>query len=511
MEPESQIVFGPFHFDHTTQRLWQGPREIHLRARTRAVLHYLLEHPGRVISRQEFGQHVWPKTHVSQSVLRVCIWELRQALGDMVTTPHYIETVGQQGYRFRAPTQSRQAATPQERPFVGRQAELTALHTALAQAQQGRLQLVFVTGDPGLGKTTLVQQCLAQLPATDPWWIGAGQCIEHMGPGEAYLPWLDALGRLGRDAGREPLVEVLRRTAPMWLAHLPLLVEPEEQERLHRQTQGLRPERMLRQLVDALTVITHETGVVLVLEDLQWSDHATVETLAYLARCPEPVRLLVLGTYRPAEVIARGHPLRQTVQELVAHQLGQELRLELLTEVQVQQYVAQCDELVSGWTLLTTGLAHYRHLGCQASLPFFLSFLAETHLRQGQVAEGLAVIAEALRLSNTNFDRFWEAELHRQQGNLLLAQTHPRQSLPGPAVADAEACFQQALAIARQQGAKALELRAATSLSRLWLAQDQPDAAQGLLADIYGWFTEGLQTADLQAAQDLLARCHAAT
>jgi predicted ATPase len=170
--------------------------------------------------------------------------------------------------------------------------------------------------------------------------------------------------------------------------------------------------------------------------------------------------------------------------------------------------LVQCDGLASGWTLLTTGLAHYRHLGSQASLPFFLSFLAETHLRQGQVAEGLTVVVEALRLTDTNFDRFWAAELHRQQGHLLLAQTPPRHGGPGTAVADAEACFQQALAIARQQGAKALELRAAMSLSRLWLAQDQPDAAQGLLADIYGWFTEGLDTADLQAAQDLLARCH---
>ncbi len=155
------------------------------------------------------------------------------------------------------------------------------------------------------------------------------------------MPWLDALGRLGRDPGREPLVEVLRRTAPMWLTHLPLLVDSEERERLQGQTQGLRPERMLRELVEALTVVTRETVVVLVLEDLQWSDSATVETLAYLARRPERLRLLVLGTYRPAEVIARGHPLRQTVQELVAHRLGQELRLELLTAEQVQRYVAQ--------------------------------------------------------------------------------------------------------------------------------------------------------------------------
>lgn len=101
MEPELQIVFGPFHFDRTTDRLWQGPQPIELRARTRAVLRYLVEHPGRVISRQEFAQHVWGKTHVSWSVLRVCIWELRQALGESGTTPPYIETVGQQGYRSR--------------------------------------------------------------------------------------------------------------------------------------------------------------------------------------------------------------------------------------------------------------------------------------------------------------------------------------------------------------------------------------------------------------------------
>jgi DNA-binding winged helix-turn-helix (wHTH) protein len=96
MEPEQQIIFGPFCFDRTTQRLWQGQREIGLRARTMAVLQYLVEHPGRVIARQEFAESVWAGTHVTRSVLRVCIWELRQALGDAGATPHYIETVGQQ-------------------------------------------------------------------------------------------------------------------------------------------------------------------------------------------------------------------------------------------------------------------------------------------------------------------------------------------------------------------------------------------------------------------------------
>ena len=104
MASDQQIIFGPFCFDRTAQCLRQGPREIRLRAKSLAVLQYLLEHPGRVISHLEFVQHVWVGTHVTRSVLRVCIWEIRQALGDAGATPEYIETVGQQEYRFCAQT-----------------------------------------------------------------------------------------------------------------------------------------------------------------------------------------------------------------------------------------------------------------------------------------------------------------------------------------------------------------------------------------------------------------------
>jgi len=160
MELQQQIAFGPFRFDRATQCLWQGNQEIRLRARTRAVLHYLVEHPGRIISRQEFEQHVWVGMHVTQSVLRVSIRELRQALGDAEAMPQYIETVGQQGYRFCATTWRSGAAASLEVPFVGRQAELDTLQTALGHAQRGVLQLVFVAGDPGISKTTLVRRLL---------------------------------------------------------------------------------------------------------------------------------------------------------------------------------------------------------------------------------------------------------------------------------------------------------------------------------------------------------------
>ena len=229
MQQAEHIVFGPFRFDLTMERLWREEREIPLRARAKAVLRYLVTHPGRVIPREEFAQHVWTETHVSKTALRICLWEIRQALGDQVATPQYIETVGQQGYRFVA-----QMAVPgadssaPPSPFVGRQAELAGLQECLAQAQQGQPRLVFVTGDAGVGKTALVQQFLAQAQARGAVWVGQGQCIEHAGPGEAYLPLLEALGRCGRAPEGEQLLTALRRAAPTWLVHLPLLREAHE-------------------------------------------------------------------------------------------------------------------------------------------------------------------------------------------------------------------------------------------------------------------------------------------
>jgi predicted ATPase len=115
----------------------------------------------------------------------------------------------------------------------------------------------------------------------------------------------------------------------------------------------------------------------------------------------------------------------------------------------------------------------------------------------GQVAEGLRLLAEALPLWEAGERRDMLAEAHRLQGALLLQQATPE-------VAQAEACFQQALAIARRQQAKSWELRAATSLARLWQQQGKRTEARELLAPIYGWFTEGFDTADLQDAKALL-------
>ena len=205
------------------------------------------------------------------------------------------------------------------------------------QSAQGTRQLVFLSGEAGVGKTTVVEMFLARLAAGGEVWMARGQCVEHVGEGEPYLPFVEALGRLGR----EPTVlAVLRRYAPLWLAQLPGLVSEAEVAQLQGRLHGTTPTRMLRELAEALEVLTAERALVLVLEDMQWSDASTVEVLAYLAQRPEPARLLVLGTYRPVEVLLQGHPLRGMVQELEGRGQVRELRLEFLPAADVAAYVA---------------------------------------------------------------------------------------------------------------------------------------------------------------------------
>jgi predicted ATPase len=153
-----------------------------------------------------------------------------------------------------------------------------------------------------------------------------------------------------------------------------------------------------------------------------------------------------------------------------------------------------------GWALSTRGeegisqiwqgLAAWRALGGEIMRPCLLALLAEAYGKTWQSEEALAVLAEALALADKSGERHYQAELHRLQGEFLLASPTENQS-------EAEACFCQAIAIARRQSAKSLELRAVMSLSRLYQKQGKQAEARPMLAEIYGWFTEGFDTPDL--------------
>jgi predicted ATPase len=146
---------------------------------------------------------------------------------------------------------------------------------------------------------------------------------------------------------------------------------------------------------------------------------------------------------------------------------------------------------------LRQGLAAYLATGAEAWRSMYLGMLAAAHEQAGQIAAGLSRVTEALEVVAATQERWWESELYRLRGVLLLEMSSERHT-------EAEACFHQAIAIARHQQAKSWELRAATSLARLWQSQGKRQEAFELFAPVYGWFTEGFDTADVQEAKQLL-------
>src|SRR5262249_14447020 len=156
--------------------------------------------PGRVVTKDELLQAVWPDTAVSEAALTVCLNELRRALGETAQAPQYIATVHRRGHRLVgagshdappaavAPPRSVPPALVSARAplLIGREAVCAHLHRWLAQAQRGVRQVGFITGEVGLGKTTVVDAFVAQVAHEPGLWLVRGQCVEHYGAGEAY-------------------------------------------------------------------------------------------------------------------------------------------------------------------------------------------------------------------------------------------------------------------------------------------------------------------------------------
>jgi predicted ATPase len=209
------------------------------------------------------------------------------------------------------------------------------------------------------------------------------------------------------------------------------------------------------------------------------------------------------------------HHLRR---EAFLTQAHAEAAMTLATDQEFPQQVVEATPL-RGWALamsghgeegiaqIVQGLAAYGATRAIRDRPYYLALLAEASAHVGQTTEGLEAVIEALATVTKSAVRWWEAELHRLKGELLLqsALKNQESTVFTLDAAEVEACFQQALDIARRQRAKSLELRAAVSLSRLWQQYGKSAEARELLSPIYGWFTEGFDTTDLQEAKALLA------
>lgn len=346
-------AFGPYELDTRLYELRRSGLLCPIEPQVFDVLAYLAANRDRVVSKEELLEKLWPDRFVSETTLTSRLKEARKAVGDSGKAQSIIRTVHGRGYRFVANIRSREEEANVVRPsetlptaaetgrpagFVGRGSELAALDAALGRMFEARRQIVFVAAEAGAGKTTLVETFLARAHGAS-MLVARGQCVEHHGSGEPYMPILDALGRLCRGTEGARMIELLEREAPSWLVQMPFLLSDEQVMALaSRAPSG---DRMLRELSMLVERVTRELPLVVVLEDLHWSDSATLEALDLLAKQTEPARLLIIGTFRPADVRAANHPAWTICQELRARGQCEVVSLPPLAANDLDEYLSQ--------------------------------------------------------------------------------------------------------------------------------------------------------------------------
>jgi DNA-binding winged helix-turn-helix (wHTH) protein len=339
-------VFQPFRLDTVNHCLWRADKRVDLTPKAFDVLRYLVEHSDRLVTQDEILEALWPGTYVNPEVVKKYVLEIRKVLGDRPQNPAFVATFPRRGYQFIAAVSEESSSASSQhsantlKNVVGRIDASVQLVDCLKKALNGQRQVVFITGEAGIGKTTLLdlfEQRAASKPILR---IARGQCVEGFGGKEAYYPVLEALGQWFRAEEGGPVIHTLAKQAPTWLIQFPSLVKADQRSALQKEILGATRERMVREICEALESLTAQDALVLILEDLHWVDPSTLDFISALARRRGPAKLLLLGTYRPAEVIISQSPLKALKQDLVLHNQCREIVLERLEQSDVDKYIA---------------------------------------------------------------------------------------------------------------------------------------------------------------------------
>lgn len=349
------LEFHPFRLDKTNAILWRNDQVVPLRPKNFAMLCYLAERSGTLVTKDELLDAVWQRRFVGEAVLKVCINEVRRALGDNVSAPRYLLTVPRRGYRFIAPVT--EVKSPEEAEevicavfpknqrsdkaayWIDRASPQARLLASWQKSLEGSRQVVFVTGESGIGKSTLIEMFLSAISSQNPGVLRM-RCIERFGQGEALLPMIEAIEkRCNAPEGRK-LVELLYRHAPVWLAQLPSVLRPEERVALQQEIFGASRERMVREGCELLETLS-KAPLILVLEDLHWSDHATLDFLSLLAQRHVTAYLMVLATYRPVDASQQVHPVTEVHRDLQLRGFCSEVALEPFSRNEVKHYLTR--------------------------------------------------------------------------------------------------------------------------------------------------------------------------
>ncbi|MGM9487842.1 AAA family ATPase [Ideonella sp. YS5] len=413
-EGAAPLVFGTFRLDPRNARLTEGTRELELPPKAFAVLCHLAARPGELVTKDELLDAVWGRRFVSESVLKTAVSTIRTVLGDDSRAPRYVETVSRRGYRFVArlvqgtdlvagavapvetfaPPLVPEVLPAGEDALVGREAALARLDELFSAALAGTRQTVVVGGEAGIGKSALLRHLASRAQAAGAW-VAIGQCIEQVGGGEPYLPVLDALAELSRGSAGAPWVAALRQVAPTWLAQLPWLVPSGDEASLRHELAGAVQDRMLREFGALLDAVTPARPLVVLIEDLHWSDHATVNLLGYLARRRGPARVMLVASYRPIDAALNEHPMQALRQELRLHKLCTELSLDPFTEHEVDRYLHE--RLGDAVPARHEALARQLHAHTEG-LPLFVANLVDVLVDSGAFETEAGAMADPAAL-----------------------------------------------------------------------------------------------------------------
>ncbi|HVW78154.1 MAG TPA: AAA family ATPase [Alloacidobacterium sp.] len=353
--------FGCFQLDAANECLWSEGKQVALAPKPFAVLRYLVENPQRLVTHDELLDALWPETYVQPQVLRTYVLELRKVLCDDPDEPQFIQTVPKRGYRFLAKVTSVRAESVEDEDLcasaiVGRAPELEKLRRDIERASRGNRQLVFLTGDAGSGKTSLVDAFCRLVCGDDGARLARGQSVEGFGGKEPFYSVREAFGQLN---SHEKSSQILARMLPAWF--------------------GKRSESELRapalgDICEAVEALAQSEPLLLVLEDLHWADASTFDLLSALARRRGNFKLMILASYRPSEIDGH-HPLRELKEDLSTRRLCCEIQLGPLTRNAISEYLRQ--QLTT--EALPPGLASFVHQHSEGN-PLFMAATVE-HLR----------------------------------------------------------------------------------------------------------------------------------
>ncbi|MGX8014351.1 AAA family ATPase (plasmid) [Mesorhizobium sp. ORM8.1] len=340
------FLFGTFRLDRATRSLLRSSPDaveerIALRPKGFDILCYLAEHAGRIISQDEFLTELWPDTYVQPEVLKSHILAVRTALADRDIQPKYIETARGRGYRFIADVRTTRIISSSDSAphgcslLVGRDSARAELELALHRARSGEFQLAFITGEAGIGKTALAESVITAATAAGAA-VFVSRCLPSNGKTDAYYPILEILTAMSRDPLRNRLATTLAEVAPTWMVQLPGLAPQQRSEVI-----AVTPHRVARELGDAIEALARNRLIILVLEDIQWADRATIDLIQALANRRLRARMAIFATLRTSGTSEAGYAAEAMVQKLSLYRLAREIQLQRLAIEDVEAFVAR--------------------------------------------------------------------------------------------------------------------------------------------------------------------------